>query len=115
MEMILQARIKLGNNINVDYSGYHAFELLLNRRDKQSKKVLDGILAHPLWNPNYRMIDGLSPLDRAILNKREDVATKILKHPNFKKEKTPILFQIARSNSSPKFRKFLEKEMQNQR
>ena len=111
----IKDQINTGSNVNVDYSGYHAFELLLSRRDKQSKEVLDTVLSHPLWNPNYQMIDGLSPLERAILNNREDVALKIMRHPNYKKEKTPNLIRISRSSASVKFRKFLEKEMQNQR
>ena len=103
------------SNVNRDAGGFRAFEILLDRKDKLSTETLIKILTHPRWNPNYRVVDGWSPLERAILHHREGVAQKILEHPNFKAEDVERPIQIAKGHTTKRFQNLLQRKLQNQR
>lgn len=108
-------RINAGCNVNQTLGYGRLFEWLLPAKDDVAKQALDKVLTHPFWDPNYRTVDNLSPLERALLHKRTDVALKIITHPNAKPELTPRLLQLAKASSSRKIQNLLTKHLQNQR
>ena len=110
-----EAAKKIDSNLNTPIFGCYAFELLLTRKEKVAKELLNKIVTHPNWNPNYRLIDGWTPLERAILNHREDVAKKILKHPQLKERVSPKLINLSKINGTKTFQKFISAQMQKQR
>lgn len=108
-------RINSGCDINMSIGQGRIFEWLLSSKDETAIKALDKVLTHPSWNPNYCTPDGLSPLERALIHKRTDIALKIINHPNIKKDLSPRVIQLAAANSTKKFQNMLKKRMQNQR
>ena len=105
----------LSSNLNTTIYGCRAFELLLTRKEKVAKDLLKKIVEHPNWDPNYRLSDGWTPLERAVLNRREDVAKQILKHPNLREGISPRLVSIAKINGTKTFQRYLSAQKQKQR
>ena len=71
------------------------------------------VLSHPKWDPNYRALDLLHPEERAMLHGREDVALRIIQHPNFDVKAYPRLIQSAKRFKANRVQRFFEhKELQ---
>lgn len=105
----------IDSNLNINIHECRPFELLLTKKEKAAKDLLKKIVTHPNWDPNYRLVDGWTPLERAVLNNREDVARLILKHPKLKTPITPRVVSLAKMNGTITFQKYLSKQIQKQR
>ncbi len=59
---------------------YRAFDLFMGRECWQEA---ERVVSFSTWNPNYTVIDGLLPEDRAALYGKKKLALSIIKHPNY--------------------------------
>ena len=107
----IMAYINKGLNVNTETDGIHVFESVFSSGKPHSKEALDLILSHPAWNPNYRTVDSLYPEERAMLHQREDVALRIIQHPNFDKKSYPrVIHSADRFKADRVLRFFANKE-----
>ncbi len=111
---VLEACLKDGVDVNICNGGHRVFDILLMRHCEKGMKM---VLKNPKWNPNYIMSDSLSPLERALVRGREDVALQIMRHPNFKEQarlgngrtvamaavmfSAPAVYQATKRNADP--------------
>ena len=100
------SHIKRGTNINTDAGGIRVFEALLASQKPSTQTALNLVLSHPGWNPNYRSADTFHPEERAMLHKREDIALRIIQHPNFDKKSYPRVIQSAERFQADKVLQF---------
>ena len=89
------AYINKGLSVNTESEGIHIFDAVLSSDKPHTKEALDLILSHPNWNPNYSTVDSLRPEERAMLHHREEVAIRVIQHPNFDKKAYPRVIRSA--------------------
>ena len=104
------AHIEIGTNINTDAGGIRVFESLLSSKTPSTQTALNMVLSHPSWNPNYRAADTFYPEERAMLHRREDIALRIIQHPNFDKKSYPRVIQSAERFKADQVLQFLNKK-----
>ena len=74
--------IKKGMNettVNMS-SPYRAYDVFVGRR---CWKDAERVVSFSNWDPNYRIVDGLLPEERAALNGKKKLALSVIKHPNY--------------------------------
>ena len=85
--------MKLESNINSDI-GVRVFDVLLSL-GRKGEKGIRAILCNPNWDPNYRSADTWHPEERAMIHHREDLAIRIIQHPNFDQAQYPRVVRSA--------------------
>ena len=102
----IMAYIDRGRNINTD-CGVRVFDALLSLPPKKAEESINHVLSNPNWNPNYRSADMWHPEEHAMIHHREDVAIRIVQHPNFDKRELPRVVRSARMFKANKVLAFL--------
>ena len=103
----IMAYIEQGLNVNTNDGGCYVFESLFLSKRPYALMALELLLNHPKWNPNYRTVDTFHPEERAMLHRKEDIALRIIQHPNFDKEAYPRVVQAAKRFKAKTVLKFL--------
>ncbi|MBR6412973.1 MAG: hypothetical protein IKS41_07460 [Alphaproteobacteria bacterium] len=99
-------QINIGNNINTDV-GVRVFDVLLSLKSLEAEKGFKVVLNSPSWNPNYRAADTWHPEERAMFHHREDLAIRVISHPNFDKKEYPRVIRSANLFKADKVLDFL--------
>ena len=102
----IMRNINSENIINTDI-GARVFDVLLSLGTPESENCLNAVLENPSWNPNYRAADTWHPEERAMIHHREDLAIRVIAHPNFDKREYPRVIRSANFFKSDKVLGFL--------
>ena len=105
------SQLNTGNNINTDVVGIRVFDVLLSIHTAEAEKGIKAVLRSPNWNPNYRAVDLWHPEERAMIHHREDLAIKVIAHPNFNRAEYPRVVQSAKTLKANKVLKFMGQRM----
>ena len=102
----IMRNIKEGSCVNADI-GVRVFDVLLSLDSPEAENGIDALLNNHNWDPNYRSADTWHPEERAMIHHREDLAIRVISHPNFDKKEYPRVIRSANFFKADKVLDFL--------